>query len=310
MKVTALAGGVGGAKLVKGLSQILPNCDLSVIVNTGDDFIHYGLRICPDIDSIIYSLADLADPIQGYGREDDSYNCFNTLIEFDEKPWFRLGDKDIALHLKRTSLIRSGKLLSEATCIICNTLGISIKILPMTDDDVFTTIDTKEFGELNFQEYFVKHKFEPEIVKINYTNSPMAKLPTSVKTAINEADLIVICPSNPWLSIFPILSIGDVETMLMQKKVIAVSPIIGSKAIKGPAAKIFGELGQKPSATGVADLYKKWLNGIVIDDIDIDKRKLIESLGIKVAVTDIMMRDDSNKRRVAEQVLEFAESVI
>jgi LPPG:FO 2-phospho-L-lactate transferase len=310
MKVTALAGGVGGAKLVKGLSQILPDCDFSVIVNTGDDFEHYGLRICPDIDSIVYSLADLADALQGYGRDNDSYNCFNTLLEFDEKPWFRLGDKDLALQLKRTSLIRGGKLLSEATYIICNSMGISVNILPMTDDEVFTTIKTKDFGELTFQEYFVQHRFGPVIEKINYTNSQMARLQPSASAALNNADLIVVCPSNPWLSIFPILSVGNVEKMLMTKKVVAVSPIIGGKAIKGPAAKIFGELGQKPSASGVAELYKQWLGGIVIDNIDIDDRKLIESLGIKVAVTDIMMRDDSDKRRVAEKVIEFAESVI
>jgi len=143
----------------------------------------------------------------------------------------------------------------------------------MTDDSVFTTIETREYGELTFQEYFVKHKYEPEIVKINYKNSQMAKLTAMAISAIKNADLIVICPSNPWLSIFPILSIGNVESMLMQKKVVAVSPIVGRKAIKGPAAKIFGELGQRPSATGVADLYKKWLNGIVIDNIDIDEHK-------------------------------------
>jgi len=310
MKVTALAGGVGGAKLIKGLFQILSGSNLSVIVNTGDDFEHYGLKICPDIDSIVYSITDLVEPKSGYGRDNETFNCFNALLEFDENPWFRLGDKDLALHLKRTSLIRSGKSLTEATAIICGTMGISTKILPMTDDSVFTTIETREYGELTFQEYFVKHKYEPEIVKINYKNSQMAKLTAMAISAIKNADLIVICPSNPWLSIFPILSIGNVESMLMQKKVVAVSPIVGRKAIKGPAAKIFGELGQRPSATGVADLYKKWLNGIVIDNIDIDEHKLIESLGIKVAVTDIIMRDESNKRSVAERVLEFAESVI
>lgn len=310
MRVTALAGGVGGAKLVKGFFQILSGSNLSVIVNTGDDFEHYGLKICPDIDSIVYSITDLVEPKSGYGRDNETFNCFNALLEFEENPWFKLGDKDLALHLKRTSLIRSGKSLTEATAIICGIMGISTKILPMTDDCVFTTIETREYGELTFQEYFVKHKYEPEIVKINYKNSQMAKLTAMAINAIKNADLIVICPSNPWLSIFPILSIGNVESMLMQKKVVAVSPIVGSKAIKGPAAKIFGELGQRPSATGVADLYKKWLNGIVIDNIDIDEHKLIESLGIKVAVTDIIMRDESNKRSVAERVLEFAESVI
>ncbi len=310
MKVTAFAGGVGGAKLVKGLSKILPDSELTVIVNTGDDFEHYGLKVCPDIDSIVYSLADLSEPNLGFGRKDDSYNCFDTLLELGENPWFRLGDKDLAMHLRRTSLIRSGKLLSEATNFICNTMGISIKILPMTNDNVFTIIETKDFGELTFQEYFVQHKFEPEIVKIYYTNSHKAILPEAASSAIENADVIVICPSNPWLSIFPILSIDEVEKTLIKKKVVAVSPIIGSKAVKGPAAKIFAELGQKPSAKGVADLYKRWLNGIVIDNIDNVERKLIESLGINVAVTDIMMSDDSSKRRVAEKVLEFAESVI
>lgn len=310
MKVTALAGGVGGAKLVKGLAQILPGTDLSVIVNTGDDFEHYGLNISPDIDSVVYSLADLAEPKLGYGRENDSYICFDTLIDFNENPWFRLGDKDLALQLLRTSLLRSGKSLTETTRKICKALGITVKIIPMADDRVFTTIETKDFGELSFQDYFVKHRFEPEIRRINYSDSQFASVTKKVRTAISTADLVVICPSNPWLSIFPILSIGNVETMLMKKKVIAVSPIIKSKAVKGPAAKIFSELGQRPSATAVAELYKKWLNGIVIDNSDVDECILIESLGIKSTVTDIIMKDDLDKRRVAEKVLEFAELVI
>ncbi len=310
MKVVALAGGVGGAKLVKGLSLIIPNADLSVIVNTGDDFEHYGLYISPDIDAVVYSLANLVDPKHGYGRENDSYKCFDALHEFNENPWFRLGDKDLALHLTRTSLLKSGKTLSETTNIIQNSLGVSVKVIPMTDDPVYTTIETQELGELTFQEYFVKHHFEPEIIAIKYKNSHTARLSNAVNNAITTADLVVICPSNPWLSIFPILSIGNVETLLIQKKVVAVSPIIGGKAFKGPAAKIFNEIGQKPSAAGVAEQYKLWLNGIVIDNADIDQCNLIESFGINVVVTDIMMRDDANKRRVAEKVLEFAESVI
>ena len=310
MKVTALAGGVGGAKLVKGFSQILPDGDLAVIVNTGDDFEHYGLHISPDIDAVVYSLADLVDPKHGYGRENDSYNCFDALLEFNENPWFRLGDKDVALHLTRTSLLRTGKSLTEATSTICEALGVSVKILPMTDNPVYTMIETKELGELTFQEYFVKHRFEPEILKIIYKNCETSKLSPGVTDAITCADLIVICPSNPWLSIFPILNIGNIDPLLTQKRVIAVSPIIEHKSIKGPAAKIFSELGQKPSAAGVAELYKRWLSGMIIDTLDIDESKQIESLGIKVAVTDIMMRDDASKRRVAEKILKFAESVI
>lgn len=310
MKITALAGGVGGAKLVKGLSQVLQGDDLTVIVNTGDDFKHYGLHVSPDIDAIVYSLANIVDPKHGYGRENDSYNCFETLLEFNENPWFRLGDKDLALHLTRTSLLSSGKTLTEATSTICEALGISVKILPMTDGPGYTIIETKELGELTFQEYFVKNRYEPEILRIKYKNSCTSTLSNSVNDAITGADLIVICPSNPWLSIFPILNIGNIETMLIQKTVVAVSPLIERKAIKGPAAKIFRELGKKPGAAGVADLYKRWLCGFVIDNLDVDECKQIESLGIKVTVTDIMMRDDASKRRVAEKVLEFAESMI
>lgn len=310
IRVTALAGGVGGAKLVTGLAQIISPDKLKIIVNTGDDFEQYGLYICPDIDSVAYSLTGLTDPKQGFGRKEDTYLCFDTLNEFGDNPWFRLGDKDLALHLKRTQLLSSGLSLTQATEYICKKMGILFDILPMCNDPVYTTIETIEYGEIPFQEYFVKHSYQPVIKKINYKNSKNAKLSQKAEEALVSTDIIIICPSNPWLSIFPIFSIPNVEDLLSNKKIIAISPIIGNSAIKGPAAKIFTEMGKIPSAFGIAEIYQKYLSGIVIDNQNADEANLIESLGMKVGISDIMMKDNENKKRVAIEVMDFINNKI
>jgi LPPG:FO 2-phospho-L-lactate transferase len=302
-KITALAGGVGGAKLVYGLSRILDAQDFNVIVNTGDDFNYYGFQISPDIDSILYSLADVSDPINGFGRKEDSFTVFNTLEDLGDKTWFRLGDKDLALNIKRTQLLKSGMSLSTVTKILCDSLGIQTSVIPMTNDPVYTKIQTCDLGVMDFQEYFVLNKFQPKVKMIFYSNIESAKLTDQAKKVIEDSDVIIICPSNPWLSIFPILGIPTIRELISSKKVVAVSPIIGHNAVKGPTAKLFEEFGEVPSAYGIARLYQSIISTLIIDHQNSDEIEQIEELGIKTHVTDIIMLDDTQKIRLAQEIV-------
>jgi len=304
-KVTALAGGVGGAKMVFGLAQVLPVDNLNIIVNTGDDFDYYGLNISPDLDSVVYALAGLSDPIKGFGRANDSSIVFDTLVDLGEDPWFRLGDMDLALNIKRTNLINNGRSLSEVTKEICNNLGVNNHVFPMTDSKASTRIDTKEYGTLDFQEYFVKYQWKPTINNIDYSDFENTYMSEISLKAINNCDYLIICPSNPWLSIFPILKLKNTKTALQNKRIIAVSPIIGNQAVKGPAAKLFYDLGLEPSAIGVARLYEGLIATIVMDHINKDEVGLIQKLGIKTYVTDIMMNDNDAKIRLASEVIDL-----
>ncbi len=303
--ITALAGGVGGAKLVYGLAKALPPEKFSVIVNTGDDFTYLGLKVSPDIDSIVYSLAGVSDLNNGYGRADDSFTVIDTLTELGESGWFRIGDKDLALNIKRTNLLNSGCSLCEVTKILCKELGVHHRVIPMTNENVSTKVDTFEYGVLDFQDYFVKYRYEPSVNDILYSNIDKAKLSIEAKEAIEIADYIIICPSNPWLSIYPIINIPEVKDQLSRKKVIAVSPIIGNDAVKGPTAKLFNEFGIMPSAFGVAELYKPYLSVFVIDHKNSNEVESIKKMGIKPVVTDIMMSDEENKCRLAKEIIEM-----
>ena len=305
--VTALAGGVGGAKLVFGLAKILPLDCLRVIVNTGDDFDYCGLHISPDLDSIIYSLAEVSDPVKGYGRANDSFRVMDEIKNFGEDVWFRLGDLDLALNLYRTQLLQSGFSLTDTTKNICNSLNINHVILPMTDDRAYTKIITHELGKLDFQEYFVKYKCEPNVEYIDYSSIEESQTTTEALQAIVESDIIVFCPSNPWLSIFPILKLRGVENEINKKKVVAVSPIIGNNAVKGPAAKLFKNFGFLPSALAVAEVYKEVINYLVIDKKNIAEIPDINKLGIKAHATDIMMGDNDAKIRLAGDLLKLIE---
>jgi LPPG:FO 2-phospho-L-lactate transferase len=304
-KITALAGGVGGAKLVFGLSKILPPENLNIIVNTGDDFDYYGLHISPDLDSIVYSLAGLSDPIKGYGRSEDTSIVFNTIKTFGENPWFVLGDKDLALNIIRTNLISNGLTLSKVTKEICKYLGVLSNVLPMTDEKASTRIITKELGVIDFQEYFVKHKCNPTVELIDYSDFEKTYLSTQAKDSIINCDFIIICPSNPWLSIFPIMKLSNTEEIIRKKNIVAISPIIGNHAIKGPAAKLFYEFGLDPSALGIARLYKEYINTLVLDTNNINEISFIQELGIKTHVTDIMMNDSNAKIRLASEVIDL-----
>jgi LPPG:FO 2-phospho-L-lactate transferase len=310
MKVTALAGGVGGAKLAFGLSRILPPENFSVIVNTGDDLTLGGLYICPDLDTVTYNLAEINDPDHGWGRRNETWYVQKEREKAGYPAWFKLGDQDLALHLERTRLLADGLTLTEVTQYISKKLTIPFTLLPMTDSIVRTMVNTKEYGRLAFQEYFVKHQFQPQITSIEFDGIDAASITKEVSTAIVECDLIVICPSNPFVSINPILSIPGLLNLLYGKTVVAVSPIVGGAALKGPAAKMFRELGYKASSANVAKFYRDILTGFIFDNCDSSEKSEIDQWGIISMVTDILMSDNNSKIRLAREVLDFGNKLI
>jgi LPPG:FO 2-phospho-L-lactate transferase len=310
MKITALAGGVGGARLANGLSKLLEPGNFSVIVNTGDDFFYSGLYICPDLDTVTYTLAGISDPVNGWGIADDSWHVLTALEQIGHPVWFRLGDRDLATHIERTRLLQSGVLLSEVTAAISQRLGVQHTILPMTNTSVRTLVETDELGILSFQEYFVKHKFQPTVRSIQFAGIREAAIPPSVTNALESADLIVICPSNPFVSIDPILSIPGMRNLVRQKNVIAVSPLIGGKALKGPAAKLMQEMNLEPSACNIAKHYGDLLNGFVLDQMDMEDAEPIRQCGIIPLESDILMTGMEGQARLAREVIEFGETLL
>lgn len=304
MKITALAGGVGGAKLAHGLAQVLAPEDLTVIVNTGDDFEHLGLYICPDVDTVCYTLAGLANPETGWGRAGETWNTIANIEKLGGPAWFRLGDQDIGTHLERTRRLKEGQSLSKITRDFCLAWGITHTILPMTDAPVRTMVDTEE-GELAFQEYFVHRHCEPRVKSFRFDGVEVAEPAPGVREALESADVVVFCPSNPWVSIDPILRVvGNIN-----KPIIAVSPIIGGKAVKGPAAKMYTELGIEPSALAVAKHYRTILTGFVLDTMDLESEKQIQELSVKTLVTDTIMNQVTDRIRLANDVLHFIGSL-
>lgn len=304
MKITALAGGVGGAKLAHGLSLILPPEDLTVIVNTGDDFEHLGLYISPDLDTVCYTLAGLANPETGWGRMNESWNAFNNIERLCGPAWFRLGDSDLATHLERTRRLKEGRSLSQITKDFCQAWNINLTILPMTDSPVRTMVDTED-GELAFQEYFVHRRCEPRVKGFRFDGVEVAEPAPGAKEALESADVVVLCPSNPWVSIDPILRV----VKQIKKPVVAVSPIIGGEAVKGPAAKMYKELGIEPSALAVAKHYHTILKGFVLDNADKEYIEQVETMKIKTRVTDTIMKNVEDRARLAQDVLHFAGSL-
>ncbi len=302
MKIIILAGGVGGAKLVDGLAQIVPAQDLSVIVNTGDDFQHLGLRICPDLDTVIYTLAGLANAETGWGRENESWRTITEVSKLGGADWFKLGDIDLATHLVRTHLLDEGQSLTEATQHLCRGFGITINILPMSDQPAATFMASNE-GLLPFQNWFVERHWEPVVEEV--------RLPENVKTtpqvaaALEKADLVLIAPSNPFVSIDPILNVYPIRSMIadLPKLVLAVSPIIGGEAVKGPAAKMMGELGMEASATAVANHYGDLLDVFVYDSQDPGPLNFSH---LNEFQTDILMRDKNDRGRLAREILDYS----
>lgn len=311
MKITALAGGVGGAKLAHGLAQVLSPEELTIIVNTGDDFEHLGLTICPDLDTVCYTLANLANPETGWGRKDETWNTIANIEKLGGPSWFRLGDSDFATHIERTRRLQAGESLTQITQDFCKAWGIKHKVLPMSDSPVRTMVDTDE-GELAFQEYFVHRRCEPRVTGFRFDNVHEAEPTVGMKEAIESADAIVICPSNPWVSIDPIIKTLTPALSLegRGRMVIAVSPIIGGKAIKGPAAKMFSELGIEPSALAVAKHYRNILDGFVLDDVDSDLEDEIKKLNMKTWKTNTLMNNVSDRTRLANDVLHFIGSLL
>ncbi len=302
MKILALAGGVGGAKLVDGLSKIIPPKDLSVIVNTGDDFRHFSLMICPDLDTVCYTLAGLANPETGWGRKNETWNVKENLEKFSAPNWFSLGDKDLSTHLERSRRLEEGESLSEITAQLCKSWGIKNKVLPMSNQEVPTIVLTPD-GELSFQEYFVAQRCEPEVKGFRFDGILDAVPAPGVIDSILEADLVIICPSNPWVSIAPILGIPGIKTALEGKQIVAVSPIIDGKALKGPAAKMYAELKIKPSALAVAEHYSGLITGFVFDQLD---SKYEDNFYLPILITDTIMHSLKDRQRLAEEIVLWA----
>jgi LPPG:FO 2-phospho-L-lactate transferase len=303
LQIVALAGGVGGARLADGLAQVLQPDRLTIIVNTGDDFTYLGLRISPDLDTVCYTLAGLANPEKGWGRSNETWRAQAKLQEMGMPDWFQLGDTDLATHITRTARLNEGCTLSQITQDFCKVWGIQCQVLPMSDDVIQTGVYTEE-GDLEFQEYFVHRKCQPVVKGFKFEGVEKSKPAPGVLEAISVCDAVVVCPSNPWVSIDPILSIPGMKDALKKHPVYAVSPIIGNTTVKGPAAKMFSELGIQPSALAVAQHYAGFIDYLVIDSTDKGLVRDINMEGIKTLITDILMHDRADRGRLAREIID------
>jgi LPPG:FO 2-phospho-L-lactate transferase len=303
LNVVCLVGGVGGAKLAHGLAQILDPGQLTIIVNTGDDFWHYNLRISPDSDTVMYTLAGLVDPVNGWGIANDTDHTLRALQNYDIDTWFRLGDQDLATHLLRTQWWQEGVRQTEITQQLTARLGIQHRLLPMADAPVATMVNTVEHGELPFQTYFVRMRWQPTVKSLRLDGIESASLSDEVAAALRAADVILFGPSNPWLSIMPILSVPGLKDLLVSRDVprVAVTPVIQGRAVKGPVSKIMAELGYKQSATTVVDFYRDIINGFVYDKQDID----LNFSGVRTLMLDTIMHSDEDRANLAQQVLDW-----
>ncbi len=302
--ITALGGGVGASKLLLGLYEVMDPAALSIIVNTGDDIVLHGLKISPDLDIVTYTLAGIVDPGKGWGIRGETFHALKRLAAYGRANWFNLGDRDLATHIHRSALLEEGKTLSEAAESIRVALGVKARILPMSDDPVPTIIESNE-GAMHFQKYLVKRRAEPVIEDIQFRGAEAARPAPGVLEAISEAGRIIICPSNPLISIGPILAVPGVRGQLRARKkdVFAVCPIVGGKSLKGPSDKMLGQLGHEVTALGVAKLYTDFTGTFVIDPADKAQAKAIEVLGMKVAVLPTVMNTLTQKRKLAHALL-------
>jgi len=303
--ITALAGGVGAARFLQGLVQVVPQKEVTVIVNTGDDIELYGLHISPDLDTVLYTLAGTVDEEKGWGIRGDTFHLLEALRKYGQETWFRLGDMDLATHISRTNLLNIGLTLSEVTSRLCQALGLNVKILPMTNDRFATKIATDR-GVMHFQEYLVKRGAQDKVLNVIFEGAEEAQPTPGVINSILGADVVVVCPSNPIVSIGTILSINNVGNALRETKarVVAISPIVGGHPIKGPADKLMQGLGLEVSAYSVAKLYQDFLDTFIIDQVDHAERKLIEGLGLQVIETNTIMKTLEDKVQLAKLVLE------
>jgi LPPG:FO 2-phospho-L-lactate transferase len=303
--ITALAGGVGASKLLLGLYDVLPDPSaLTVIVNTGDDIVLHGLKISPDLDIVTYTLAGVIESGKGWGFRGETFHALKRLAVFHRANWFNLGDRDLATHIHRTAMLGEGKSLSEAADSIRVALGVKPRILPMSDQAVPTIIETDE-GELHFQEYLVKRRAEPVVRGIRFEGIESARPAAGVLDAIRDADRILICPSNPLISIGPILAVAGVRDALRDRRrdVISVCPIVGGRSLKGPSDKMLAQLGHDSSAEGVAKIYADFTGTFVIDPADELRSDAIRALGMDVAVIPTVMKTRGDKRKLARALL-------
>lgn len=304
MRVAALAGGVGGAKLLVGL-QRAGGRDLTAIVNTADDDEIYGVYVSPDVDIVTYWLAGIADTERGWGIEGDTFTVVDALAKTGAEAWFRLGDRDLATCLYRTERMRAGESLSAVTQEIGAALGVAASVLPMSDDPIRTRVTTREGEVLSFQEYFVREKTAPQVTDVELAGIEGAKPATGVVEAIRDADAVVVCPSNPILSVGPILSLPGIRDALREHhRVIAVSPIVKGAALKGPAARLLSSLGWEASASGVARLYADFCDTFVVDASDRSEAEPVAALGIRPLVLDTIMTDHDASESLAQALIE------
>ena len=304
--IVALAGGVGGAKLAHGLQSALPHGNLLVVVNTADDFRLWGLHIAPDLDTVMYTLAGVANSETGWGLAGDTWRALDMLGRYGQDTWFRIGDMDMVTHVLRTQMLAEGLSLTDATASLAKSLGIPGRILPMCDEPVETLIETAE-GTLGFQDYFVRRRHADTVTGVTFDGIDSARATAAVTQAVGASAAIIFCPSNPIVSIGPILAVPGVLGLLERTRAVkvAVSPIVGGAALKGPAADMLRTLGHDVSPVGVAALYAGLIDGIIIDRVDESLAPRILDLGIKVEIADTIMNSDADRRALAEVALDF-----
>ena len=305
--IVALAGGVGGAKLAQGLYLALPPDTLTVIGNTADDFEHFGLRISPDLDTVLYTLAGLANPATGWGIAGDTFRALELLKRYGAEDWFLVGDLDFATHIRRSELLRAGQTLTAVTAALARGLGLRAALLPMCDEPVATVVETPD-GPLPFQDYFVRRRHEDPVNAVHFAGIERATVPAGVVAALREAEAIVLCPSNPIVSLGPILAVPGLRALLRDAPgvKVAVSPLVGGRALKGPADRMLAGLGYDVSSLGVARLYQDLLDGFVLDATDAALAPEVAALGMRALVTQTIMGDADDRRRLAAEVLAFA----
>ncbi|MBL8154696.1 MAG: 2-phospho-L-lactate transferase [Anaerolineae bacterium] len=306
MKTVVLVGGVGGAKLALGLAHVLPPDDLTIVVNTADDTWMYGLRVCPDLDTIMYTLSGLVDPQNGWGIAGDTTKLLEAMRRYGEDVWFKLGDQDFATHILRTRWLNAGHRLTSITERLAKRLSIPQCILPMVDLPVATIVDTVEHGEIDFQTYFVRYRWQPTVKSLRLDGIEKASISPELQQAVESADCLLVAPSNPWLSVAPILSIPGLRDLMLSRPIprVAISPIVGGQAIKGPAAKLMTELGLEVSARSVVAYYGDIINGFVYDQVDHE----IEVPLVHSTRLNTVMLTDNDKVQLATNVLEWMKS--
>ncbi|MEK6299142.1 MAG: 2-phospho-L-lactate transferase [Acidobacteriota bacterium] len=305
MKVAALAGGIGASKFLLGLAGVMDPEDITVIANTGDDIELFGLRICPDIDTVTYTLGGVVNQETGWGLVDDTFELLSWLARYGDAAWFNLGDRDLATHVYRTNQLRQGQSLTEVTDQIRRSLRVRSRILPMSDAYTPTRVITDE-GEMHFQEYFVRRRCEPRVRQIRFEGIEASQPASGVLDAILDADAVIVCPSNPMISIGPILAVPGVRDALRRTNAtcVAITPIIGGRALKGPAAEMLRELGHEVSARGVAAMYQDFLDIFILDETDSELALDIRALGMQVFSTDTVMNTLDDKEGLAQCVLD------